>query len=247
MKRSADREAIAHLRAALQLLEQMSDSTERAAWELRILIALGPPLLITTRSAAPEIASCLLASPRACTTDWSHGGALPGAVGLVDKPLTAGDMHGAAALVDQLLGSRRIRPGDELMLQAHHAAWSTACGQGDLHAALRSLEAGVPIYRSDTHARHALVYAGHDPRVCGHGMKGRSWRFSVTLIELCLKPTKRFRWGGICLITAACACLLAGLRGPLSAARCGDSVAASRTRCCLSLPITALLCRSPMR
>ena len=56
-KRSADREAIAHLRAALQLLEQISDSTERAVWELRILIALGPPLVITTRSAAPEIAS----------------------------------------------------------------------------------------------------------------------------------------------------------------------------------------------
>ena len=43
---------------------------------------------------------------------------------------------------------------------------------GRLVCCVRSLEAGLPIYRSEAHARHALVYGGHDPGVCGHGTRG---------------------------------------------------------------------------
>ena len=171
-KRSANREAIAHLRAALQLLEHMSDSAERVVWELRILIALGPPLVITTRSAAPEIASVYSRARELAQQTGRTLELFQALWGSWINRYTAGDMHGAAALVDQLLAITQYQPDDELMLQAHHAAWSTAFGQGDLQAALRSLEAGLPLYRRDLHERHALVYAGHDPAVCGHGMKG---------------------------------------------------------------------------
>jgi class 3 adenylate cyclase/predicted ATPase len=171
-KTSANREAIAHLRAALQLLEHMSDSAERAVWELRILIALGPPLVITTRSAAPEIASVYSRARELAQQTGRTLELFQALWGSWINRYTAGDMHGAAPLVDQLLAITQYQADDELMLQAHHAAWSTAFGQGDLQAALRSLEAGLPIYRRDLHERHALVYAGHDPAVCGHGMKG---------------------------------------------------------------------------
>jgi len=75
-------------------------------------------------------------------------------------------------LVDQLSALAQHQAGEELSLQAHHAAWTSAFARGDLQAALRSLYDGLPIYRRDEHARHALVYGGHDPGVCGHGMKG---------------------------------------------------------------------------
>jgi class 3 adenylate cyclase/predicted ATPase len=171
-KRSANHEAVAHLRAALQLLEQISDTTERAAWELRILIALGPPLFITTRSAAPEIAS-VYSRARELAEQTGHSAELFQALwGLWMNRAMAGDTDGAAPLVDQLFALAQHQAGDELVLQAHHAAWTKAWLQGDLSTAMRSLEAGLPIYRSEAHARHALVYGGHDPGVCGHGTRG---------------------------------------------------------------------------
>ena len=195
MKRSADREAIAHLRAALQLLEQITDSTERAAWELRILIALGPPLLLTTRSAAPEIASVYTRARQLAQQTGRMVELFQALWGSWINRLASGDMQGATALVDQLFELAQNQAGDELMLQAHHAAWATAWLKGDLHAALRSLEAGVPIYRSDTHARQALVYGGHDPRVCGHGTKGQILALLGHLDQALLEANKALSLG----------------------------------------------------
>jgi len=195
MKRSADREAIAHLRAALQLLEQITDSTERAAWELRILIALGPPLLLTTRSAAPEIASVYTRARQLAQQTGRMVELFQALWGSWINRLASGDMQDATALVDQLFELAQDQAGDELMLQAHHAAWATAWLKGDLHAALRSLEAGVPIYRSDTHARQALVYGGHDPRVCGHGTKGQILALLGRLDQALLEANKALSLG----------------------------------------------------
>jgi predicted ATPase len=55
-RRAADHEAIACYRAAQRLAEELPDPFERAAWERRISIALGPVLMKTTSSAAPEVA-----------------------------------------------------------------------------------------------------------------------------------------------------------------------------------------------
>ena len=195
MKRSADREAIAHLRAALQLLQQITDSTERAAWELRILIALGPPLLLTTRSAAPEIATVYTRARQLAQQTGRMVELFQALWGYWINRLASGDMQGATALVDQLFELAQNQAGDELMLQAHHAAWATAWLKGDLHAALRSLEAGVPIYRSDTHARQALVYGGHDPRVCGHGTKGQILALLGHLDQALLEANKALSLG----------------------------------------------------
>jgi class 3 adenylate cyclase/predicted ATPase len=171
-KHSANREAIAHLRSALPLLGQMSDSAERAAWELRILIALGVPLVITTSSSAPEIAS-VYSRARQLAQETGRSAELFQALwGLWLNRMSAGDLIGADSLVEQLSALAQHQAGEELPLQAHHAAWTSAFARGDLQGALRSLDDGLPIYRKDEHARHALVYGGHDPGVCGHGMKG---------------------------------------------------------------------------
>ena len=53
-KRSADKEAVAHFRNAIELLETLLKRAEHAEQELQLLIALGPAL-IDESSAAPEI------------------------------------------------------------------------------------------------------------------------------------------------------------------------------------------------
>jgi predicted ATPase len=42
-----------------------------------------------------------------------------------------------------------------------------------LRGAEASIDAGLPLYRPDDHKHHALLYGGHDPGVCGHGV--RAW------------------------------------------------------------------------
>lgn len=54
-KRSANQEAVAHFRNAIELLETLPDRAAHADQELQLLIALGPALMTTRSSAAPEI------------------------------------------------------------------------------------------------------------------------------------------------------------------------------------------------
>ena len=54
-KRSANLEAVSHLRHGLQLLESLPDRAAHAEEELRLLTALGPALMTTRSSADPEV------------------------------------------------------------------------------------------------------------------------------------------------------------------------------------------------
>jgi predicted ATPase len=170
-KRSADREAVALLRTALRLTEELPDPFERAAWELRVSIALGPALMTAEGSAAPEVA-CVYARARELAEEGGRTARLFQALwGSWLASFSAGDLRTAGGLVDQLFALARDQHNPELMLQAHHAAWTTAALlQGDLRAAQRSLESGMPHYRSQGYEHHTLLYGGHDAGVCGHAL-----------------------------------------------------------------------------
>lgn len=82
-KRSANREAVVHLRKALELLDALPDKSTHAEQELQLLIALGPALMTTRSSTAPEIGQVYarareLAQNAQGTRDlfptvWGHG------------------------------------------------------------------------------------------------------------------------------------------------------------------------------
>jgi predicted ATPase len=170
---SANREAVAQLRAALQLAEQLPDPTERAAWELRISIALGPALMVTTSSGAPEVIGVYARARRLAQEAGRSLELFQALWGSWLASFSGGDSRSAAALADQLFALARQQTSEELMLQSHHAAWTTALYlQGDLRAVQRSVESGIQLYRREAYQHHALVYGGHDPAVCGHGIGG---------------------------------------------------------------------------
>jgi predicted ATPase len=87
--------------------------------------------------------------------------------------VAAGNTGNPGAFVEELFELARQEASEELTLRAHHAGWTTEMfSRGDLHAAQRHTEAGIPLYRRGTYAHHALEYGGHDPRVCGCGVAG---------------------------------------------------------------------------
>jgi predicted ATPase len=85
---------------------------------------------------------------------------------------SAGDLRTTGGLVNQLFALAREQRSPEFMLQAYHAAWTAvAFLQGDMRAAQRRLESGMPFYRPEISEHHALVYGGHDPGVCGYSVR----------------------------------------------------------------------------
>jgi predicted ATPase len=62
------------------------------------------------------------------------------------------------------LASARDDP--DLLLQAHHAAWTTLFFQDNIQTCLEHTERGIALYDIDRHGRHALRFGGHDPGSC---------------------------------------------------------------------------------
>jgi predicted ATPase len=62
------------------------------------------------------------------------------------------------------LAERQSEPG--LLLQAHHAAWTTDYHFGDFLSCRIHAEHGIALYDIDEHRAHASNFGGHDAGVC---------------------------------------------------------------------------------
>ncbi|QRO01222.1 protein kinase [Archangium violaceum] len=152
--RSAGQEAVAHLTQALTLLRGLPDASQRATEELRILLALGPPLYQQQGFGSPE-------AERTYTRIWELfeqlGDALP------PQQLSYGGMfswHYARAEISRChaLGERLVRLGErhsspELLTQGYRFMAYDLLMRGRARAAMEYAERAVS-YRTQ---------AGHEP------------------------------------------------------------------------------------
>jgi predicted ATPase len=81
---------------------------------------------------------------------------------------SSGNIHSARSFTDELFSIARGQDDPGLLLQAHHAAWPLEWVFGDLGIAHKHADAGLSLYRKETHSEQALLYGGHDPAVCGY-------------------------------------------------------------------------------
>jgi predicted ATPase len=167
-KRSANQEAVAHFRNAIELLESLPDRAAHAEQELQLLIALGPALMATRSSAAPEIGRVYARAHELAHDAHRVADLFPTVWGASLVALTAGDLATAGRLVDELIGMANTSGDSALKLQAHHAAWASLLVTGPLATARHHVACGLALYRRDTHGEQALQYGGHDPGVCGY-------------------------------------------------------------------------------
>jgi predicted ATPase len=73
----------------------------------------------------------------------------------------------------QLLRGARRRGDPELMLQAHHCAWSSHYSCGELDRCLAHIEDGLALYEANDFRHHADLYGNHDAKVCAEGNKAQ--------------------------------------------------------------------------
>lgn len=164
--RSADREAIHHLRQGLLSLDSLTDSEWRRQKRLELLIALGPPLITTEGPGSIAVRDTYQEALALCERlpeSSLHFTALWGwwrrSRNFVTKAETARRLLSLA---------KRLRdPG--LILQAHHALWATCFVLGEQRRCQRHIEQGLSLYHSGDYRHHSAIYAGHDAAVCGEG------------------------------------------------------------------------------
>ena len=166
--RSANLEAIAHLRRGIEALRSAADDSERAHQELAMQLALGPALMATRGHQAPEAEAAYQSARRLAEQlgdDRAHFASVWG-LWLVSG---SGSRASRRELVGKLFGLAE-RLGDRgLLLQAHHSGWATEIFAASYISGMEHVLKGLALYDRDKHRSHALTYGGHDPAVCGKG------------------------------------------------------------------------------
>ena len=161
------------MRRGLTLVEAMPDRAAHADEELSLLLALGPALMSTRTTAAPEIAE-VYGRARQLARDAGKIKELFATVyGSSLIAVTTGNREVAQACAAELFSIARKQNDAGYLLQAHHSVWAAEQPIGNLRAAHEHVEAGLPLYDKSAHRNHAVLYGGHDPGVCGYTIDAR--------------------------------------------------------------------------
>jgi len=153
------REAVDHLRRALVVLEMLPVDVARDRRELRLLLALGPPLTAVEGYAAAEVYTH--AYEVALRAGGSPSELLSPLAGQSELCVVGGKLPAARALGERLLALASSAEDRRLMLLARRTLGITLCLQGELALAIEHTRAGVALYDQAEH--DALVFPHDDP------------------------------------------------------------------------------------
>ena len=166
VERSAYADAVSHLTAALDLLSTLPETCERSQQELGLQITLGMALRNTRGQAAPDVERLYTRARELCELVGEPPQLFRVLWGLWQVYNSRGDYQTMLALGEQLLSLAQSLDDPDLLLEAHHALWTSLFTSGELAAARTHQEQGLRLYEPQRHRAHAALYSGHDPGVC---------------------------------------------------------------------------------
>jgi len=159
--RSAELEAISHLRRALAVLARLDPDVERDGTALRLQLLLAARLIATEGYGADAVLQAYLEAQRLCDQIGDDTARFKVEMGLEAYRFMRADF-GPALEHGRRAAAIAARSSDTK--QRLHAHWGLACTlfhQGDLRATMREMEIGLSLY---TPALHAL-FGVQDPGV----------------------------------------------------------------------------------
>jgi class 3 adenylate cyclase/predicted ATPase len=166
VERSAYAEAVSHLTAALDLLTILPESRERSQQELAVQMTLGMAVRATKGGGAPEMERLYTRARALCERVGEPSQLFRVLLGLWSVSNQRREDQTTLALGEQLLSLAQRLQDPDLLLEAHHALWTTLLSVGDLATARPHLEEGMRLYDPQRHRAHSALYTGHDPGVC---------------------------------------------------------------------------------
>ena len=153
--RSAPREAADLLKRALEQLQTLPETPERAQQELSLQVSLGAALLMTQGYTAPEVKHAFDRAHALCGQVDESPHLFPALCGLFRFELTGGELQSARAIAERLLRLAQAQP-DRLLFPAAHAALGAILFHlGEPAAARTQVEQGLGTY--DRHQQDALI------------------------------------------------------------------------------------------
>jgi predicted ATPase len=161
----AFREVLAHLDNGFQLLPQIANETQRMDREIELRISSGVALH-ALRGPVDEVRDAYSRACALCQRIDDDRRLYTGVWGLWFNSEQRMNFEEARDLAIQLLELAGRRQNEELLLQAHHAAWTTYLYRGELSRCIRHAEDGKQLYSVEHHHANSSVYSGHDAGVC---------------------------------------------------------------------------------
>ena len=183
--RASNREAIGHFRQALALNEKQPPDVERSRTELAILSQLGPALMNVHGRAAAEVGAVFERAGEVARQLESSVDLAPPLAGLWLFHFNRGQFARAEEIVEELFKVARNLDNRDILLQAHHAAWSTGFFRGRFTDAWTHVDAGLALYDEARHAGHRFLYLDHDPAVCALSVGRCCGGSSATRSKVC--------------------------------------------------------------
>jgi predicted ATPase/DNA-binding winged helix-turn-helix (wHTH) protein len=156
LQRHAYREAIAHLTAALALLEVLPHTLVRTQQEIELRIALGPALMAAMGWAVPEVEQTYARARALCQQVGETPQLFPALLGLSRFYLTRGPLSTARELGQQLDRLAQHEGTLTHRLEAHEALGDTLFFLGEFGAARTHLELGIALTDPTTEQAEAL-------------------------------------------------------------------------------------------
>ncbi len=166
VERSAYTEAISHLTTALDLLTVLPETRERSQQELTVQMTLGMALRATKGNGAPEVERLNTRARELCERVGEPPQLFRVLWGFWLMSNGRGDYQTMRAVGEQLLSLAQRLEDPDLLLEAHHALWTSLFSGGELAATRMHQEQGLRLYDPQRHRTHAALYSGHDPGVC---------------------------------------------------------------------------------
>ncbi len=163
-QRSANAEAIMHLKRGLVDLGALPDTPERARTELQIQTTLGPTLIATMGYGAQVVHETYARAQALCAQVGSKSDAFPVLRGLWNSYLFRAEMLKAREHGEELLHLAEDIGDDALIVEAHRVVATVSFFMGGFLTARKHAEVGIDIYDSERHRELAFLY-GADPQI----------------------------------------------------------------------------------
>jgi class 3 adenylate cyclase/predicted ATPase len=166
MRGSANREAIAHLTKAQELLNALPEGPERLQQELALQLAIGTPLIATKGFASPEVGKVYARAREICQLAGEAPELFPVRWGLWVFYTARAEHRTAEQLTEQCRGMGNATNDQDLRMLAHHASGVTLSALGRHADALRELEKAIAIHDPERHTSTAFAYGQDSGVVC---------------------------------------------------------------------------------
>ncbi|MBI1929317.1 adenylate cyclase, partial [Candidatus Poribacteria bacterium] len=164
IKRSANLEAIGHLRKGLELLKTQPDGPERIQLELALQAALGVPLMAMKGFTAPEVFAAYTRARELCQLVGETPQLFPVLYGVWAFYFIRAELQAARELGEQFVHLTQRQQDSDHLLAAHRVLGAALLCLGELSAARIHFEEVITCYDINKHRSHAFLY-GRDPGV----------------------------------------------------------------------------------